>query len=321
MQALEDSACAEIHERLFQVTDFLPSSFLRSVSCSIKPISKVEARLNGRTFAHRAFSAFEFRIISADIDGLKDYVERERSADIKESGIEEFMLVWLSAEISSFGEIILFLLNLSYAGIITIENGVTWAGRRAVLTGTKAFSGIYKDEGSLTFLSCGISATPKFDKVLEWSKRCGGIWDGPARTNVEKAVGFLSHTFGSTHQVDDAARMLWATAGLEALACDGGSSVSAQLRRRLPTLCARMSFKDLDRSLRETYNFRSRLFHGDIPVYNAFNRDDTDSSPDRCDYKLSEYGQMLQLILVCAIWECVEQGAISIRFSDDPHFS
>jgi hypothetical protein len=166
------------------------------------------------------------------------------------------------------------------------------------------------------FFDKSTELTSENDDVLNWSLNVGGYWDGLARTNVSKALACLTHCFeGFGGKPDPYANLLWSLAGLEALLCDSSSSTMYQIRRRAPLIVKSFQFRDLDKSISRGYNFRSRLFHGDVLMRNKFLESDPDQDDDH-DLDTERYGMFFTSLLNCALLECIETQATEVVFSE-----
>jgi len=155
-------------------------------------------------------------------------------------------------------------------------------------------------------------------RALEWSKSLNGFWNGMADTPVEKAVSCLMHAFDRpSNRQDTYSVMLWSLAGLEALLCDSSSSILYQIRRRAPLLGNAFNFKNLDNLISKGYNFRSRLFHGNVRIRNPIVEDD--NMYDLKTYYESDadkYANFFLTLLSCALISCLQQGRLDIHFNE-----
>jgi hypothetical protein len=68
------------------------------------------------------------------------------------------------------------------------------------------------------------------------------------------------------------------------------------------------------------YGFRSRLFHGDIPIMNSFNEDDVNFHPGRYDVKVEYYTLALQLMLLAVIWKAIQTDSVNLSFFEKAKF-
>ena len=313
VQALEDAAVDDLAGRVFNVPDYWPDSALREVRTRIRQLTAAEVKANGTKWHARTHACLEFSLISADREMLKTEVAKDAEATAK-YGIDALVNLSLAVELERFCEIVNYLVAITYAGSMHLSNSKVVIGRQAASYSDRNIVGLGRSEEDYDFLSSGILATLNLDQMLLWSKKCNGIWDGMAATPVEKAVSLLSHTFSSQETRSEVALLLWATAGLEAIACDSNSSVSFQLKRRLPMICDTMPFKNVAKLVSDAYGFRSRLFHGDIPIMNCFNEDEVNWHSGRYDAKLAYYGLVLQLLLLSAIWKAILENSTNLTF-------
>jgi hypothetical protein len=298
------------------VTDFWPDSYLGEVTCRVRPLTKSEVRSSGRTWAERTHACVEFLLVSARVEELTDALASDDNRR-SEYYPKELTHLHLAVELHRFSDIVLFLTAIAYAGALNTELPRVYIGRRLITDTPLTIVGSDRSADSYDFLSSGLDPCVTLDQVLSWSRTCAGIWGGVAASRIEKAVSLLSHTFNSNETRSEVARLIWSTAGLEAIACDNSNSVSAQLKRRLPRLCDTMPFKNLPKLISDAYGFRSRLFHGDIPIMNAFNEDEVDYHSGRYDAEMARYTLALQMMLLAAIWKLIKADATQLTFEED----
>ena len=316
--AVLKSAFAELHGRKFNVGEIMASP-LQEVSCKIRPLTQSEIEVNGRKFAKRMFSAIDFSLISYDEDLMREQITSSNEA-MSGDEVDRVVLYAVGHEMERFCESILFLLNLAHCGVLATEGTRVSVGTMIVSQGSYHLQPVDCSADSYSFLSNDPKISVSFDQALEWSKSCGGFWEGRATKNVEKALMFFSHALERGGGALPIHEIVWVTAALEALACDGSNSISSQLRRRLPQLCSRIEFKDASSFIREAYDFRSRLFHGDIGVDSRFNPDDVSWSPQRYDARSEHFALGLRLLLTAAFWECIANGGYEIIYKEEPIF-
>ncbi len=170
-----------------------------------------------------------------------------------------------------------------------------------------------------SFWRAGIQQQVTLDEILSWSRKCSGVWSGTAKTSLEKAMSFLSHAFHGSAQ-DEVAAFLWSIAGLEAIACKGQDSKRSRLKLRTPHICELIPFANVAKTAVNGYDFRSRLFHGDIPTINSFSPDDVGWGKDRYDYKISDYSVAFQLMLIAIVWKSIKLDANHIIFQEEAEF-
>lgn len=319
-QTLENAAISVISDRIFDVQRFMPDSSLQTVLSRVRTLTPEEASLNGRTFAQETFCCIEFSLLEADLEAIRHFAITDEA--VRESIHPDlFVAHSVMAELETFCDIILFLVNLTFCGVFQCENKQLRFGDRLESDHRPAIFGLPRSKHDYSFLDGGVRQCVSFDEVLEWSTGCKGIWTNRAITRVEKAVSFLSHTFSAESAGRDEAIMLWSTAGLETLACDGQSSISVQLKRRLPLICDLIPFRSVVKGVSTAYDFRSRLFHGNISTINSFNRDEVGQNDNRYDSKLAEYGLMLQLMVIAVIWKAIERKSYILTFEETASFS
>jgi hypothetical protein len=158
--------------------------------------------------------------------------------------------------------------------------------------------------------------------ALEWSRKCSGFWKGYADTKIQRATACLLRTFSTrTSGMDTYSTLMWSLAGLEALYCNNESSIKYQIRKRAPIVVDRFGIIDLDRNISRGYDFRSRLFHGDIKIRSPIADDDSDYDDDKY-HKLQAdiYADFFCLLLTCSIKAAIEEKSQEILFEERGNF-
>jgi hypothetical protein len=115
---------------------------------------------------------------------------------------------------------------------------------------------------------------------------------------------------------------MWSLSGLEALYCNNESSIKYQIRNRAPMIVERYAIEDIDKNISKGYDFRSRLFHGDVKIRNPL----IDEDGDRMDQKHHEaqadkYADFFCLLLTCSICAAIEERSQEIFFKELGEFS
>ncbi|TGX52892.1 hypothetical protein E5A73_14820 [Sphingomonas gei] len=311
LHQLEDAASHDLNGREILVREYLPESFLDKVSITVRPITDEESRLNGRSLASKTHRAVEFSLFGYDIGRLKDiYDSMDENYPLT---FHEFSGYTITSELERFCHIVLFLASVCYASAVHYDLPICRFNDDDFGTSSFEILSIHRTPDAFDFLSAPITSPVNLDTILLWSKKCSGIWSGSARTRVEKAMSFFSHTTSPSSGGNDVTRLIWATAALEALVCDNNNSISNQLKKRLPLLSSEIKFTNLNKQIRNAYGFRSRLLHGDLPVPNAF-LDGSDSSFESDEVWI--HGHFLQILLISCLWTAVIHDAIDFDFNE-----
>lgn len=257
-------------------------------------------------------SDFDIEIVAASVrsgDGAE--VSREERLDLARYGFSNEAGRFLNAIIDLWNVCYYGCLNSIYiiekfdGDIVNVEDGP----RSRVHSVFDIFSPI---EGKF-------EAEMEPETVIEWSKHCKGFWAGYAETRVQRAMACLSRITSEKHGNSIYNALLWALAGLEALFCDNESSITYQIRRRAPLLLEKYEIANLDKQISKGYNFRSRLFHGDIKISSP-HADEINDDDDLHDLKADEYSDFFCLLLNCSILRCMEMDAQNVLFSESCEF-
>jgi hypothetical protein len=165
--------------------------------------------------------------------------------------------------------------------------------------------------------------SPKIDPIiaLVWSSKSKGYWSGHAETRVQRAISCLTRSFsGRTNRINGYSTLLWSLAGLEALFCDSSSSVLYQIRRRAPLLNSEFDRNELDKHIKSGYNFRSRLFHGDVQIRSLIAEDD-EFDDKHHEIESEKYSDFFALLLSRCISFCIEKSIQEVTFREAVDFN
>lgn len=317
-QELEDAAFEALLGRVFEVRSFWPETSLGEVQCEIRPLTDEEAKSNGRTFARETYVCLDFVLKNANKTELRKQL-LEQNDHLDRIDVDELVEYAIASELESFCDVIMFLVNVTFCGVFGLESATVSVSGDILVHSHAGQVRLPRSGDEYGFLAEGVRQQVTLDQTLNWSLSCSGIWAGGAKASVEKAMSFLSHAFHGSAR-DEVAVLLWSTAGLEAIACDNSNSIRNQLKRRLPLLFDLIPFVAVGKTVSDGYDFRSRLFHGDIPTINSFVPDVVGWSEERYDYKVADYSLAFQLMLIAIIWKSILFGANEIVFRETAHF-
>jgi hypothetical protein len=162
------------------------------------------------------------------------------------------------------------------------------------------------------------SAFPKIDvsvdAVIKWIFAQNGIFDGYSDTPASRSLNYFTRLFVSEFRNDELSDLIWALAGIEALLVENGRSSVGQLREKLGALFAdKIDAAWLSKMVADSYNFRSRMIHGDRQIRSFF-RNDEEESKKRFD---EEYDSQLFAIgmLVLLLRFVISRDAAELRFN------
>jgi len=152
------------------------------------------------------------------------------------------------------------------------------------------------------------------DTVINWTFAQNGIFDGYSDTPVSRALNYFTRLFVHNFRNDELSDLVWALAGIEALLVEGGRSSMGQLREKLGALfVGKIDFTWLSKMIADSYNFRSRMIHGDRQIRSFF-RSNEDESKKRFD---EEYDSQLFAIgmLVLLLRFVISKDLTELRFN------
>jgi hypothetical protein len=154
----------------------------------------------------------------------------------------------------------------------------------------------------------------KLETAINWTFAQNGIFDGYSDTPASRALNYFTRLFVSNVRNDELSDLVWALAGIEALLVEGGRSSMGQLREKLGALFAgKIDSPWLSKMIADSYNFRSRMIHGDRQIRSFF-RSDEEESKKRFD---EEYYSHLFAVgmLVLLLRFVISNNLTELRFS------
>lgn len=312
-RSLEEHALNYLADRIIYPAEFLEKPLIRSVRCCVRPMTDDEIASLGVYPTIAQFSMIEF--VADEL--FEDHISELPDPEDDRISRDELIELWLDVELSEFATVYLFVVSLSTFGAFEPHQASS-----PLVSGTTGhrFVGLrlYGDLSNFWKAppTCGLD----IDAILRWSRECGGLWKGKARTNIEKGVCFLSYALHADEAKSSVSRLLWSIAALEAIAAQSSAGVRNSLTRRIPPLVKKLGLKNATKLIGAIYDFRSRVFHGDVALHNPI------SDPDGFEVKgpegrMHEFGLISSLMVLAIIWECVERGAYEIRFDESPTFA
>jgi hypothetical protein len=151
------------------------------------------------------------------------------------------------------------------------------------------------------------------DRIIQWTFAQNGMFDGYSDTPASRALNYFTRLFVREFRNDELSDLVWALAGIEALLVEGGRSSVGQLQEKLGAIFyEKIDAAWLSKMIVDSYNFRSRMVHGNRQIRSFF-RDDEEESKKRFneeyDSRLFAIG-ILVLLLRFTISNCLTE----IRF-------
>ena len=105
----------------------------------------------------------------------------------------------------------------------------------------------------------------KYQDVITWSKQFNLSFEKMANTKVEIALNAFSYLFQD--RTDITLDLFWSLIGIEALYCTGKEGKAEQIFEKTQVVLGQIS--DFKKKVKNMYNFRSRLIHGDLNIPSA----------------------------------------------------
>lgn len=308
-----------IHGLEFNLKDFHEASRLGQCKINIRDATEDEVN---HVVAHTRIGAKKLVALDLltedfDLDELCSGITSSDGNEIALTERQDLAKYFIASEASSSFNAVLTIWNICYFGCVdTLHTLEKFNGRIMGYTHGCSFrvASIFDDLS--TIKGKFVSAVDPIN-ALGWSRDCKGFWEGDAETRVQKAVACLARTSSDHAGKSTYDTLLWSLAGLEALFCENESSIIYQIKRRAPLLLRKFEIENLIQEISKGYNFRSRLFHGDVKIRSPFADGDTGFDDEKHhETQASHYADFFCLLLHCSILACVESNTQDISFSE-----
>lgn len=148
-------------------------------------------------------------------------------------------------------------------------------------------------------------------QVWEWANQQEGFSEGFGGGPTGRALNAFARRFGSNGQ-DDAANLLWALVGIEALYTEGQGSLQQQVNEKSQAFLGEMT--QHKKKINRMYDFRSRFVHGDLDFSGKLVVGDAAEDYQRHNHELRETVIFAEAILVATLQRLVELGWRGVRF-------
>ena len=153
-----------------------------------------------------------------------------------------------------------------------------------------------------------------YERVVRWVFAQNGLFDGYSDTPASRALNYFTRLFVPAFREDEISNLAWALAGIEALLVEGGRSSVGQLKEKLSAVFAgEASLPWIIKMVNQTYNYRSRMMHGDRQIRSVFRSDESEDNHQRFD---EEYHSELFAvgILLLLLQFAIERDVSKFRF-------
>ncbi|WP_151179681.1 hypothetical protein [Hypericibacter terrae] len=150
-------------------------------------------------------------------------------------------------------------------------------------------------------------------KTWKWASRHAGFLEGTSQTPIGRALNAYSYFFGETFSGGEIEELVWSLIGLEALYARNEDSIVNQIVGKCALLIP--GAEKYQKQIKDLYNFRSRLLHGQRNIPNKFNAGDATSEIDKVqsDYYIMQF--LGAAILVASLQYLVRHDLNSLDFS------
>lgn len=150
----------------------------------------------------------------------------------------------------------------------------------------------------------------KFIKVWEWFLKNEFSFEKHSKSNTERALNAFTHLFKDNH-VDSVFDLFWSLIGIETLYCSGKEGLSEQIFNKTQVVLGEL--KDYKKRLKQMYDFRSRLIHGDLDIPpNHYDLNDKDE--EQFQQSLYDSTILAVAILTATLQTMVNEDRKSVKF-------
>lgn len=305
--------------------EFFPDSFVGRCIFSVRnPTPDEVSFIERRAMRGGLMGTIAIDLISSDfsLDDIADNIIAANERELTDDQLSDFSIFAAGDSLSSILNGCLSIWNICYFGCLNSVYHIAVVNDEVVDFGDRCE---FRTLGALTEKTAfadviNIRITPT--EALEWSKACSGYWQGNAETRIQRATACLLRTFSNrSKNTDTYSTLMWSLAGLEALYCNNESSIKYQIRNRAPLLVARYKIRDLDKHISRGYDFRSRLFHGDVKIKSPIAHDDDDYNDDRHhELQADQYADFFCLLLTCSVSAAIEEKSQEVFFNQTCQF-
>jgi hypothetical protein len=209
------------------------------------------------------------------------------SSGAKQQQTEEQAIAWWKATLPGELELTiqsyLCALMIAYDGAIRPTDSIWIAGRSNYTRGQYHLSSIHEAIEYLRENDAFPSIDLDVETVVKWTFAQNGMFDGYSDTPASRAFNYFTRLFVRAFRNDELSDLVWALAGIEALLVESGRSSMGQLKEKLGAIFdKRIDGAWLSKSVSASYNFRSRMIHGDRQIRSFF-REDEELNQKRTD--------------------------------------
>jgi len=148
---------------------------------------------------------------------------------------------------------------------------------------------------------------------LKWAIHLNGFWFSYPKTNIERALNYISHTVKTEYSPFEFEDFVWTMAALEALYCESTSAVSEKMRQRAAIAVPQGKVIFSKKEIGRLYDFRSRFLHGSLNVRNRFS-DDIDVGKDYYLFSFANNLSLASALFVKTIHVAAERDLSSLNF-------
>lgn len=147
-------------------------------------------------------------------------------------------------------------------------------------------------------------------QIWDWFKTNNFSFHNHSKTKVSRALNAFTYLFN-----DDPGNLVfdlfWSLIGIEALYCTSKEGISEQIYEKVQLVLGPVN--DSKKKIKNMYNFRSRLIHGDLDIPpNNFDYDDPDD--EKFQKKLFDAAILAVAILTTTLQEMALQNRSDLNF-------
>ena len=150
----------------------------------------------------------------------------------------------------------------------------------------------------------------RFIDVWNWFQKNNFSFQRHSKSNIERALNAFSYLFKDSIG-DTVFDLFWSLVGIETLYCSGKEGLSEQIFNKTQVFLGEI--KDYKKRLKQMYDFRSRLVHGDMDIPpNHYKLEDEDN--DQFQQNLYDSTILAVAILTATLQKMVEGDRNNLSF-------
>jgi len=198
------------------------------------------------------------------------------------------------------------LVNLSYSTNVDFLEGVIYKGEEYIGKTEPIISDLHYAYEHAHNMNWPEINSIEIDKVINWFEENELNLEGNSKNKLQRAINAFSHVLVGLGE-KDTSQFFWQMLGIEALLASGINSISSQIELKSSLILGEP--KEYKKKIKQLYNYRSRLLHGDFDFPPKFSSDE-----DNFEKEYWDYLSFSTSILLALIRNLIAKGGIEYKF-------